>query len=125
MKIHYHPKLKSFSRELRQSGTFSEVLLWKELKGKQLKGYRFLRQKPIVGYIVDFYCPTLKLAIEIDGVSHDAKTDDDIKRQKNLECLCISFLRFTEMEVRTNLDGVMRIIEEYTLRPRRLGHLPY
>ncbi len=114
MKIHYQPRLKSFSRELRKLGTLSEVLLWKELKGKQLHGNRFLRQKPIAEYIVDFYCPALKLAIEIDGGSHDAKMDQDAQRQKVLESLGITFLRFTEMEVRTNLDGVVRVIEEYT-----------
>ncbi|MDO8594895.1 MAG: DUF559 domain-containing protein [bacterium] len=112
MKIHYNPKLTSFSRELRKSGTLAEVLLWQELKGKKLHGHRFLRQKPIEKYVVDFYCPILRLAIEIDGVSHDAKIDKDFVRQKILEDLGISFLRFTEGEVRNNLDGVMQAIVE-------------
>ncbi len=124
MKIHYQPKLKSFSRELRKSGTLSEVLLWKEIKGKQLHGNRFLRQKPIAEYIVDFYCPALKLAIEIDGGSHDERIDKDSQRQKVLESFGINFLRFTEMEVRINLDGVMRMIEEYILRLGGPRHLP-
>ena len=114
MKIHYQPKLKSFSRVLRKSGTLAEVLLWKELKGKQLHGNRFLRQKPIAEYIVDFYCPTHKLAIKIDGGSHDVKMDKDSQRQKVLESFGVTFLRFTEMEVRINLDGVVRVIGEYT-----------
>ena len=112
MKIHYHPKLTTFSRELRKSGTLAEVLLWKELKGKKLKGCRFLRQKPIEGFIVDFFCPTFKLVIEIDGVSHDSKMERDEEREKSLERIGFSVLRFTEGDVRNNLDGVVRIIEE-------------
>ena len=111
MKIHYHPKLTTFSRELRKSGTLAEVLLWKELKGKKLKGCRFLRQKPIEGFIVDFFCPTFKLVIEIDGVSHDSKMERDEEREKSLERIGFSVLRFTEGDVRNNLDGVVRIIE--------------
>ena len=106
------PKRTPLSRELRKTSTLAEVLLWNELKGKKLHGYRFLRQRPIEAYIADFYCPTLKLAIEIDGVTHDAKVDADTKRQKELESFGISFLRCTKRDVRHNLDGVLRVIEE-------------
>ena len=61
MKIYYKPRLKTFSRELRKKGTLSEVLLWDILKGKKIKGYQFMRQKPIGDYIVDFFCSKLKL----------------------------------------------------------------
>jgi very-short-patch-repair endonuclease len=53
--------------------TLSEILLWQQLKGKQLLGYDFHGQKPIDEYVVDYYCPKLKLVIEIDGDSHDGK----------------------------------------------------
>jgi len=53
MKIHYNPKLKTFARELRKQGVLSEVLLWDYLKGRKIKGYQFMRQKPIEEYIVD------------------------------------------------------------------------
>lgn len=56
---------------LRKNSTFSEVLLWQHLKGKQLLGYDCHRQKRIDQFIVDFYCPRLKLVIEIDGSSHN------------------------------------------------------
>ena len=112
MKIHYHPKLKSFAGELRKSGTLAEVLLWKELRGRKMYGCRFLRQKPIGNYVVDFYCPTLKLAVEIDGSSHDAKMEKDENRQKELQRLGISFLRFTESDMRRSPDSVMRAIRE-------------
>jgi len=74
----------SYARKLRQSGNLSEVLLWGELKQNKL-GYRFLRQRPISEYIVDFYCPSLNLAIEIDGsASHDCKVEKDKERQERL-----------------------------------------
>ena len=56
MKIYYNPKLKALSRELRKRGTLAEVLLWNELKARKIKGYQFMRQKPIGDYIVDFFC---------------------------------------------------------------------
>jgi very-short-patch-repair endonuclease len=72
----YSPNLKELARKLRKSSTLSEVLLWRHLKGKQMLGYDFHRQKPIDNYIVDFFCKDLMLAIEIDGVSHDFEEAD-------------------------------------------------
>ena len=68
---HYNPKLKQRARQLRNNSTLSEVLLWNELKNGKMKGKDFHRQKPIENFIVDFFCPELALAIEIDGTSHD------------------------------------------------------
>ena len=101
--IPYNPKLIQRARELRRTGTYSEVLLWKKLQRKQLLGYAFYRQKPINNYIVDFFAPELNLAIEIDGVSHSDKEKYDAERQSRLESLGISFLRFTESQIRTDL----------------------
>jgi very-short-patch-repair endonuclease len=67
----YDPNLKKLARHLRNKSTMSEVLLWRCLKGKQILGYDFDRQRPIDRYIVDFYCKELRLAIEIDGSTHD------------------------------------------------------
>ena len=113
MKIHYNPKLKQFSRELRKNSALSEVLLWNELKGRKMKGYQFMRQKPIDNYIVDFYCSKLKLVIEIDGDSHIGKLEDDRVRQKRLEMLGMSFLRFSDLEVKRNMNGVLTGIESW------------
>jgi len=62
--------------------TLSEILLWQQIKGKKVLGYDFHRQKPIDEYVVDFYCPELKLVIEIDGDSHDGKEKEDFIRQQ-------------------------------------------
>ena len=76
--IPYKPYLKKLARQLRLNSTLSEVLLWNELKQKKMHGYDFDRQKPIDDFIVDFYCKRLKLAIEIDGESHDHKFEEDM-----------------------------------------------
>jgi very-short-patch-repair endonuclease len=79
--LYYDPKLKQRSRELRKNSTLAEVLLWNELKGSRMLGYSFLRQRPVYKYIVDFYCPRLKLVIEIDGDSHRNKSHSDQVKQ--------------------------------------------
>ncbi len=78
-----------------------------------MKGYDFHRQKPIGNYIVDFFCSDLMLAIEIDGISHDEKNNKDIKRQKQIENLGISFLRFNDIDVKKNIEGVVVAIEKW------------
>ena len=110
--IPYNPKLKKLARELRKNMTLGENLLWRHLRNKQILGFDFDRQKPIDEFIIDFYCKELKLAIEIDGYSHDIPQINikDKTRQKHLEKLGINFLRFTEREVYTNLEGVLLAI---------------
>ena len=118
MKIYYNPWLKPLAQKLRKNSTLSEVLLWQELKGKKIEGYRFHRQKPIKNYIVDFYSKELKLVIEIDGISHDFDEEKFIKdkiRQKEIESLGISFLRFSEGDVRGNMFGVIETIRTWIL----------
>jgi len=107
----YNPMLKERARELRKNSTLSEVLLWRHLKGRKMLGHDFDRQKPIGNFIVDFFCNELMLAIEIDGDSHNFKADQDIERQKWLEGLRVRFLRFTDLEVKQNIEGVVSFIE--------------
>ena len=107
MKIHYDPKLKQRSRDLRNNSTLSEVLLWNQIKGRKIKGYQFMRQKPIMNYIVDFYSSKLKLVVEIDGDSHVGKEEKDEFRQSKIETLGIKFLRFSDLEVKKNMNGVI------------------
>ena len=107
MKIHYDPKLKQRSRDLRNNSTLSEVLFWNQIKGRKIKGYQFMRQKPILNYIVDFYCSKLKLVVEIDGDSHIGKEAKDVYRQSKIEALGIKFLRFSDPDVKKNINGVI------------------
>lgn len=111
--IPYNPKLKQLARLLRKNSTLSEILLWKHLKGKQMKGYDFHRQKPLGNYIVDFFCNELMLAIEIDGSSHELEGayERDQERQQTLEKLGIFFLRFDDRMVKQDMKGVLLAIE--------------
>jgi very-short-patch-repair endonuclease len=111
--ITYNPELKELARQLRKNSMLSEVLLWRHLKGKQILGYDFDRQKPIDNYIVDFFCNELRLAVEIDGETHNYKIDEDKERQERLEKLGIRFLRFTDMDVKKNIEGVVAVIENW------------
>ena len=113
MKIYYNPKLKQLARNLRNNSTLAEVLLWNELKQRRMKGYQFYRQKPILYYIVDFYCSKLDLVNEIDGISHFGKEVEDKERQTNIENLGIEFLRIPDNEVKENMDGVYQVIVEW------------
>ena len=113
--LKYAPHLKTYARRLRKKCTQSEALLWKSLKGKQIKGYDFHRQKPIDHYIADFYCYELKLVLELDGITHtfpDVIRNDRI-RQNRLESLGLTVLRFDDEEVISNLDAVIQRIEIY------------
>ena len=111
----YNPKLKLLARKLRNNSTYAEVLLWNQLKNKKLKGYDFHRQKPILNYILDFFCHELYLAIEVDGITHDTENQQvkDKARQSEIEALGITFLRFDDMDIKTQMDGVISEILNY------------
>lgn len=118
--IPYRPYLKELARKLRKNMTLGEVILWKHLKGKQMHGYDFDRQRPIDRFIVDFYCKELMLAIEIDGASHnsEAAQQRDAERQAQLESLGVRFLRFREGDVRDRPQQVLATIEAWVLQHR-------
>lgn len=118
MKLHYRPELRKVARTLRSSGNLAEALLWKELKAKRL-GVQFLRQRPVLNYVVDFYCEKLGLAIEVDGISHDAKIEKDVLRQRMLEAEGVRVLRFLDSDVRYNMESVVRAIQENLNPPPR------
>jgi very-short-patch-repair endonuclease len=115
--IPYNPKLKYTARMLRKNMTLSEILLWQEIKGRQVLGHDFDRQRPIDNYIVDFYCKDLQLAIEIDGASHDSEGayERDVKRQKKLESLGVHFLRIDDDLVKQDINIVIELIKEWIL----------
>jgi len=115
--IPYNPILKERARQLRKNMTPGEVKLWQHLKGKQLLGYDFDRQRPIDQFIVDFYCKRLMLAIEIDGSSHDSEAAQakDQERQARLEALGVRVLRFQETEVHRDIDAVVKAIKVWIL----------
>ncbi|MFH0887551.1 MAG: endonuclease domain-containing protein [bacterium] len=103
----YRPELIPNARENRKNPTPAEKKLWYEvLRNKQFEGYKFLRQKPIDNFILDFYCSKLQLAIEVDGDSHAAQEEYDMFRTARLNEYGISVIRYTNDEVMNNIDGV-------------------
>ncbi len=111
--LYINKKLNAYARKFRKDSTLGEAILWSKLKSRSFLGLKFRRQVPVSNYILDFYCPKLNLAIEIDGSTHDEnKYDYDVERQKEIESLGITVLRFTEHEVKTKLDDVLQTIEQ-------------
>ena len=108
----YHdvcPEVFALARELRKEMTLAEKKLWGELRQKQLNGFRFRRQHPVGRYVVDFYCYSADLVIEIDGMKHSSRIQKryDDERTCELEELGLIVVRFTNDEVLQNLDKVI------------------
>lgn len=108
----YNKSLKRYSRELRKNMTDAEKLLWSKIRGKQLKGYQFYRQKIIGDYIVDFYCAKSNLVIEIDGSQHYSAQgkEKDKMRDDYMGSIGVKVLRFSDREIFENLNGVLERI---------------
>jgi very-short-patch-repair endonuclease len=101
-------------RQLRSNMTQAETMVWSKLRGKQMCNHKFRRQYSVGSYVIDFYCPALKLAVEIDGDSHFEEGIEayDQQRQTFIENFGIRFLRFANREVYENLDGVSDAIRQ-------------
>ena len=115
LKLPKNTKLKQRARELRKQGVLSEVLFWNEVKRKKFLGLDFDRQKIIGNYIVDFYIKKLGIVIEIDGVSHNEKLEEDKKRDEYLKSLGLKVVRYTDRDIKFNLDVVLLYLEELIL----------
>ncbi len=102
----FNPKLTERARELRKSGSLPEALLWKEIKGKKLNGLDFDRQKIIGNYIVDFFCASKFLVIEIDDKTHDFKNEYDKKRDEYLKSLNLTVIHIAASDVLKNPGAV-------------------
>lgn len=118
----YNPKLKEYARKLRNNSTYTEVQLWNYLKKKQLRGYDFDRQKPIDNYIVDFYCKDLMLAIEVEGESHYGNNNKDKIKDKRLNELGVTVLRFDDLDIVYKLDKVLEQIEKWIDKNEKQPH---
>jgi len=112
--IPYNPKLKEYARSMRNKSTQAEIKLWMYVKGKQIKGYDFHRQKPIDEYILDFFCYELMLGIEVDGYTHllEETQKKDAEKEKRMNELGILILRFKDEEVFKEIENVILLIEK-------------
>lgn len=100
-------------RALRRSATLAETRFWTRVRKKQFMGLKFWRQYGIGPYIVDFYCPKIRLAIELDGDLHflAGAPEYDRERQCYIESFDIRVIRFLNSDIRDNLDGVLQTLE--------------
>jgi very-short-patch-repair endonuclease len=111
--------LRRFARQMRREATPAELTLWKLVRNRRLIGFKFRRQHPFGRYILDCYCPTARLAIELDGDSHATLGGQqaDAERGKYLNIRGIIVLRFWNTEVAEDPDGVLnRIVETCVAR---------
>src|SRR5687767_1293197 len=102
-----HPVILTHAREMRHPQTPAEATLWRALRNRRT-GFKFRRQHPIYRFIIDFYCAEAKLLIEIDGESHlePAQEEYDRARTEYLEKLGYKVIRFTNNDVRYNIQAV-------------------
>ena len=114
----YNKNLKLPSRDLRSNMTDAEQCLWQRLRRKQILGLQFYRQKPILNFIVDFYCPAANLVIECDGGQHYTVEGLEVDRARDqaLAQLGLTVLRFDNKQVLTEIDGVVEVIHFYCVK---------
>jgi very-short-patch-repair endonuclease len=122
--LEYNLNLKEPSRALRKSMTDAERLLWSHLRGKQLLGVQFYRQKPIGHFIVDFYAPAAKLVIEVDGSQHSEPEHGqlDMARDQYLAQEGLMIMRFDNMQVLKETEAVLE--EVFVAMQRALANAP-
>ena len=113
----YNKNLKQNARQLRNNMTEAEQKLWLRLRQKQILGLQFYRQKPILNFIVDFYCPAASLIIECDGSQHlnEKGLKYDLLRDQALTQLNLTVLRFNNLQILHELDAVVQTIENVIL----------
>jgi len=116
------------ARRLRRELSLPEVVLWSRLRRGQLDGLLFRRQHPIGAYVLDFYCPAARLAVEVDGFSHDApeRFEHDRRRDAELAEYGVRTLRFLATDVLSDdrLEGVLLMIVEASLAPSTASRSP-
>ena len=108
------PTLKERRRELRRSQTDAEKAFWARVRNKQFLGMKFFRQYGVGPYILDFYCPAIKLAVELDGGQHnqDENREYDAARSAYLKANGIEVIRYWNNEVLCEIDGVLTQLEQ-------------
>ena len=122
--INYLSDLTPLSKNNRKCPTTAEEKIWKEVLMKRQTGYKFLRQKPINRFILDFYCSELNLAVEIDGGSHIKKKSYDQARDKFLKQIGINTIRFTNEEVINDIYIIKQKLAKLLPSLSREGNVP-
>ncbi|MFA5130228.1 MAG: endonuclease domain-containing protein [Patescibacteria group bacterium] len=103
----YVGNLKDRARQLRKNMTRAETMFWNVVRRKQFHGFKFVKQKPLLSYIVDFYCAQLRLVIEIDGSVHHESKEYDNDRTSDLQSFGIRIILYTNDQVEYDLSSVL------------------
>ncbi|HHP7230494.1 MAG TPA: endonuclease domain-containing protein [Xenococcaceae cyanobacterium] len=111
------PEIEQAARKLRKNLTSAEALLWSALRNKQLEGLRFRCQHPVGNFILDFYCPSCKLVVEVDGKIHADQTEYDAARTAKLAEYGYRVLRFSNEQVMSDLPNVLAEIKRVAFLP--------
>ncbi|WP_413465890.1 DUF559 domain-containing protein [Planktothrix agardhii] len=104
-------KMIEIARDFRKTPTRSEDILWQALRGRKLDGRKFRRQQPIGNFIVDFFCASERLIVEVDGGIHNTQQELDRQRQELLESLGLRFVRVSSEMVENNLPAALNAIQ--------------
>ncbi|MEK9200597.1 MAG: endonuclease domain-containing protein [Patescibacteria group bacterium] len=110
IRVYHLTELRNRRRDLRQRSTEVEKILWGKLRNNKI-GVKFRRQFSVMGYVIDFYCPKHKLAVEIDGEIHKTTKKYDEYRTKYLSAFGITVVRFNNEDVENNVESVVGVIQ--------------
>ena len=113
-KVHNRKGLKESRKSLRNTLTPAEARLWSLLQNSRLDNRKFRRQHSVGPYVLDFFCPSERLCIELDGAGHysDSGYEYDLARTEYLNSLCISVIRFENKDIFENAEGVLEEIRK-------------
>jgi very-short-patch-repair endonuclease len=107
---HAHPRIRAHAREMRHDAVPAEQKLWWKLRDRRLAGFKFRRQQPVGPFIADFYCSECRLAVELDGDTHDGREEYDEARTQWLAASGVTVIRFVNDDVHKNLEAVVEAI---------------
>jgi very-short-patch-repair endonuclease len=105
-------RMKEAAREQRKTATATEAILWQALRGARLDGRKFRRQQAVGPFVVDFYCASERLVVEVDGAVHEGQREEDRRRQSVLETLGLRVLRLPADSVETDLPSALAAIRD-------------
>ncbi|MDQ2688320.1 MAG: DUF559 domain-containing protein [Armatimonadota bacterium] len=105
------PELILAAQQLREAMTPAEQMLWEALRERKLGGLRFRAQHPVGQFVLDFYCASCRLGVELDGSVHEGRTDQDAARTAHLEAHGYRIIRFANQDVLDNLSAVLEAIQ--------------
>ena len=114
MRIYNNASTRDKRKNLRRNQTEAEKVLWRKIRSKTFFESKFFRQYGIGEYIADFYCPEHRLVIELDGGQHysDAGSEYDKSRENYMNSMGIKTIRFSNLDILQNIDGVLAQVEE-------------